>query len=56
MSLTFTIAELASLTGAKAVEGACAGPITGISALGEATSSDLSFLGNAQYVDAIAFS
>ena len=56
MLLTFTIAELASLTGAKAVEGACGGPITGISALGEATSSDLSFLGNAKYADAIASS
>jgi UDP-3-O-[3-hydroxymyristoyl] glucosamine N-acyltransferase len=54
MSLAFTIAELASLTGAKAVEGACAGPITGIAALVEASSSDLSFLGNAKYADAVA--
>ena len=56
MSLAFTIAELASLTGAKAVEGACVGPITGIAALAEATSSDLSFLGNAKYADAVASS
>jgi UDP-3-O-[3-hydroxymyristoyl] glucosamine N-acyltransferase len=56
MSLAFTIAELASLTGAQAVEGACAGPITGIAALVEATSSDLSFLGNAKYADAVAAS
>ena len=56
MSLTFTIAELASLTGAKAVEGACAGPITGISALGDASTSDLSFLGNTKYAEAVAAS
>jgi UDP-3-O-[3-hydroxymyristoyl] glucosamine N-acyltransferase len=56
MSLAFTIAELASLTGAKAVEGACAGPITGIASLAEAVSSDLSFLGNAKYADAVAAS
>ena len=56
MSLTFTIAELASLTGAKAVEGACVGPISGIAALAEATSADLSFLGNAKYADAVAAS
>jgi UDP-3-O-[3-hydroxymyristoyl] glucosamine N-acyltransferase len=56
MSLAFTIAELASLTGAKAVEGACAGPITGIASLAEAASSDLSFLGNAKYADAVAAS
>ena len=56
MSLAFTIAELASLTGAKAVEGACVGPITGIASLAEASSSDLSFLGNAKYADAVAAS
>ena len=56
MSLAFTIAELASLTGAKSVEGACVGPITGIAALAEASSSDLSFLGNAKYADAVAAS
>jgi UDP-3-O-[3-hydroxymyristoyl] glucosamine N-acyltransferase len=56
MPLAFTIAELASLTGAKAVEGACVGPITGIAALAEATSADLSFLGNAKYADAVASS
>jgi UDP-3-O-[3-hydroxymyristoyl] glucosamine N-acyltransferase len=56
MSLAFTIAELASLTGAQAVEGACAGPIKGIAALVEATSSDLSFLGNTKYADAVAAS
>ncbi len=56
MTLAFTIAELASLTGAQAVEGACAGPITGIAALVEATSSDLSFLGNVKYADAVAAS
>lgn len=53
MSLAFTIAELASLTGAKSVEGACVGPITGIAALAEAVSSDLSFLGNAKYADVV---
>jgi UDP-3-O-[3-hydroxymyristoyl] glucosamine N-acyltransferase len=56
MPLAFTIAELASLTGAKAVEGACAAPITGIAALAEATAADLSFLGNAKYADAVATS
>lgn len=56
MSLAFTIAELAALTGAKSVEGACAGPITGIAALAEATGADLSFLGNAKYADAVASS
>jgi len=56
MSHTFTIAELASLTGAKAVEGVCIAPITGIAALAEATSTDLSFLGNAKYADAVAAS
>ncbi len=56
MTTTFTIAELASLTGAKTVEGACVGPITGVAALGEATSADLSFLGNAKYADAVASS
>ncbi len=56
MSLAFTIAELASLTGAKGVEGAYAGPITGIASLAEASSSDLSFLGNAKYADAVAAS
>jgi UDP-3-O-[3-hydroxymyristoyl] glucosamine N-acyltransferase len=49
MTYTFTIAELASLTGAKAVEGVYAGPIKGIAALAEATPADLSFLGNAKY-------
>lgn len=56
MSLAFTIVELASLTGAKSVEGACIAPITGIAALAEATSTDLSFLGNAKYADAVAAS
>jgi UDP-3-O-[3-hydroxymyristoyl] glucosamine N-acyltransferase len=56
MPLAFTLAELASLTGAKAVEGACAGPITGIAALAEATAADLSFLGNAKYAEAVASS
>jgi UDP-3-O-[3-hydroxymyristoyl] glucosamine N-acyltransferase len=56
MPLAFTIAELASLTGAKAVEGACVGPISGIAALAEATSADLSFLGNVKYADAVASS
>ncbi|MGI9108779.1 MAG: UDP-3-O-(3-hydroxymyristoyl)glucosamine N-acyltransferase [Opitutales bacterium] len=56
MPLAFTIAELASLTGAKAVEGACVGAITGIAALAEATPADLSFLGNAKYADAVASS
>ena len=56
MTYTFTIAELASLTGAKAVEGVCAAPIKGIAALAEATPADLSFLGNAKYADAVATS
>ncbi|NBV53288.1 MAG: UDP-3-O-(3-hydroxymyristoyl)glucosamine N-acyltransferase [Verrucomicrobia bacterium] len=56
MSLAFTIAELASLTGARSVEGACVGPITGIAALAEASPADLSFLGNAKYADAVASS
>lgn len=56
MSLAFTIAELASLTGASSVEGACAGPIAGIAALAEATPADLSFLGNAKYAEAVASS
>jgi UDP-3-O-[3-hydroxymyristoyl] glucosamine N-acyltransferase len=56
MSTSFTIAELATLTGAEAVEGACAGPVTGVAALAEATSADLSFLGNAKYADAVAAS
>jgi UDP-3-O-[3-hydroxymyristoyl] glucosamine N-acyltransferase len=56
MTTSFTIAELASLTGAKSVEGACVGPITGVAALAEAASSDLSFLGNAKYADAVAAS
>ena len=56
MTTSFTIDELAALTGAKAVEGVCAGPITGVSALAEATSGDLSFLGNVKYVDAVAAS
>ena len=56
MSLAFTIVELTSLTGAKSVEGACIAPITGIAALAEATSTDLSFLGNAKYADAVAAS
>ena len=56
MTTSFTIAELATLTGAEAVEGACAGPITGVAALAEATSADLSFLGNAKYAEAVAAS
>ena len=56
MPTSFTIAELATLAGAEAVEGACAGPITGVAALAEATSSDLSFLGNAKYAEAVAAS
>ena len=56
MSLAFTIAELVSLTGASSVEGACVGPITGVAALAEATPSDLSFLGNVKYADAVAAS
>ena len=56
MTISFTIDELASLTGAKAVEGACVGPIKGVAALAEATSADLSFLGNAKYADAVASS
>ncbi|MFM2212296.1 MAG: UDP-3-O-acylglucosamine N-acyltransferase [Verrucomicrobiota bacterium] len=56
MTTSFTIAELAALTGAEAVEGAIAGPITGVAALAEATSADLSFLGNAKYADAVAAS
>ena len=53
---SFTLAELATLTGAESVEGACAGPVTGVAALAEATSADLSFLGNAKYADAVAAS
>jgi UDP-3-O-[3-hydroxymyristoyl] glucosamine N-acyltransferase len=56
MTTSFTIAELAALTGAEAVEGACAGPITGVAALAEASVADLSFLGNAKYADAVAAS
>jgi UDP-3-O-[3-hydroxymyristoyl] glucosamine N-acyltransferase len=56
MTTSFTIAELATLAGAEAVEGACAGPITGVAALAEATSADLSFLGNAKYADAVVAS
>ena len=56
MTTSFTIAELAALAGAEAVEGACAGPITGVAALAEATSADLSFLGNAKYAEAVAAS
>ena len=56
MTTSFTIAELAALTGAESVEGACAGPITGVAALAEATSADLSFLGNTKYADAVAAS
>lgn len=56
MTTSFTIAELASLTGAKSVDGACVGPITGVAALAEAASADLSFLGNAKYADAVAAS
>jgi len=56
MTISFTIDELASLTGAKAVEGACVGPIKGVAALAEATSADLSFLGNVKYADAVASS
>ena len=56
MTTSFTIAELAALAGAESVEGACAGPITGVAALAEATSADLSFLGNAKYADAVAAS
>jgi UDP-3-O-[3-hydroxymyristoyl] glucosamine N-acyltransferase len=56
MTTSFTIAELATLAGAEAVEGACVGPITGVAALAEATSADLSFLGNAKYADAVAAS
>ena len=56
MLTSFPIAELAALTGAESVEGACAGPITGVAALAEATSADLSFLGNAKYADAVAAS
>lgn len=54
MSIAFSLAELVSLTGAKAVEGSCAGPITGIAALADATVADLSFLGNAKYTEAVA--
>lgn len=56
MTTSFTIAELAALTGAEAVEGACAGRVTGVAALAEATSADLSFLGNAKYADGVAVS
>jgi UDP-3-O-[3-hydroxymyristoyl] glucosamine N-acyltransferase len=56
MTTSFTIAELAALTGAEAVEGVCAGPINGVAALAEATSADLSFLGNPKYADAVAVS
>lgn len=56
MPLAFTLAELASLTGAKAVEGACVAPLTGVAALAEAGPADLSFLGNAKYAGAVATS
>jgi UDP-3-O-[3-hydroxymyristoyl] glucosamine N-acyltransferase len=56
MTTSFTLAELATLTGAESVEGVCAGPVTGVAALAEATSADLSFLGNAKYADAVAAS
>ena len=56
MTPSFTLAGLAALTGAEAVEGACEGPVTGVAALAEATSADLSFLGNAKYADAVASS
>jgi UDP-3-O-[3-hydroxymyristoyl] glucosamine N-acyltransferase len=56
MTISFTIDELAALIGAKAVEGACPGAITGVAALAEATSADLSFLGNIKYADAVAVS
>jgi UDP-3-O-[3-hydroxymyristoyl] glucosamine N-acyltransferase len=56
MTTSFTIDELASLTGAKAIEGACVGSINGVAALTEATPTDLSFLGNAKYADAVATS
>jgi UDP-3-O-[3-hydroxymyristoyl] glucosamine N-acyltransferase len=56
MLTSFPIAELAALTGAESVEGACTGPITGVAALAEATAADLSFLGNSKYADAVAAS
>ncbi len=56
MPLAFTLAELASLTGAKAVEGACVAPLTGVAALAEAGPADLSFLGNVKYAGAVATS
>lgn len=48
MQRTFELEEIAKITGAKLVEGT-AGPITSIASLGEATSEDLSFLGNRKY-------
>jgi UDP-3-O-[3-hydroxymyristoyl] glucosamine N-acyltransferase len=56
MPIAFTISELASLTGAKSVEGACAGAITGIASLSEAASTDLSFLGNVKYAETVGSS
>lgn len=48
MQRTFELEEIAKITEAKLVEGT-ASPITSIASLGEATSEDLSFLGNRKY-------
>ncbi|MEO0040265.1 MAG: UDP-3-O-acylglucosamine N-acyltransferase [Verrucomicrobiota bacterium] len=56
MPLSFTIAELAALTGVRSVEGERSAPITGISGLAEATSAELSFLGNNKYASQVAAS
>jgi UDP-3-O-[3-hydroxymyristoyl] glucosamine N-acyltransferase len=56
MPLSFTIAELAALTGVKSVEGERSAPISGISGLAEATSAELSFLGNSKYASQVASS
>ena len=56
MPLSITIAELAAMTGVKAVEGERSAPITGIAGLSEATSDELSFLGNNKYAPQVAAS
>ena len=54
MTNSFSIAELTSMTGAKSVEGQNVGVITGVASLAEATSADLSFLGNPKYASEVS--
>ncbi len=54
MLLSFSLEEIAALTGAREVRGTTGQPVTGIAALDTAVAGDLSFLGNPKYKPQVA--